>query len=231
MSLKEKVKNLSKKEKDYVLVSGILGDGCLLGHWIYHTHTTPQRDYVKFKEQLFRCLNLEVKTQYDFKRNTNFGEFTYSMVAVKPKKLSRLKDKDLKYYLKRLTPLSLMLWWLDDGSLIIHHKKNGTSVSRFGYLNTHSFDYQQHKLMVNFFKESYNIDLRVHKDTSTLNKQGKYFRLYFNATALRKLIDLVREWIEFIPESMKYKFNMKYFPTRNKNSKLFQEMYNFGTPV
>lgn len=229
MSLETLINKFSHKDIDYTLLGCVLGDGSLTGasNWIRIKHTNKQREYVEFKEALFQKLGLTTKSRYDFTVKTNLGAYEYSEVNVKPKSLGRIKGKSLEYMLKRITPLGLLLWWLDDGCLMVIPDVEDKSVRRFGYLNTQAFDYQQHLLLLKLFKDLFGLDLRIHKDVGGIKDSKKvYYRLYFNATNLRKFIDIFYDYIQYIPNSMKYKLNMGYFKNRMLRSEEFMR-YNF----
>lgn len=127
-----------------------------------------------------------------------------------------------------LTPLGLLLWWLDDGSMIVHEKRNGQSIARFGYLNTQAFDEITNRRLSNKLFDKFGLEVKVHVDRGSVSdKNATYHRLYFNASALRELIDTVRDDIANVPLSMTYKLNMQYRPNRLKSSDLFSRRYNF----
>lgn len=210
-----------------ILSGCILGDGYVLINRIITSHTTPQRDYVSFKHQWFSGLGLSSRTRMDYWRNTSFGRFQYSEVSViMPNKyLIPQSPVDL---VGELNPFGLLIWWLDDGSLTVSHKKNGTSVSRFGYLNTQAYDKDTNEQLSTSLQQRFGIETRVHKDVgSGIVPNAIYYRLYLNATNMRKLIDIVRDMIDYIPKSMLYKLNMQYTPNRTRNSSDFAKLYNF----
>ena len=53
-----------------------------------------------------------------------------------------------------------------------------------------------------------------------------YYRLYFNATALRLLIDIVRPYLWLVPRDMRYKLHMDYRPTKLSTSAEYIKRYN-----
>ena len=228
MSLKTLINKFSDKEVDYTLIGCLLGDGSMRGasSRVRISHTNRQRDYVKFKEEVFSNLGCKVSSKYDYWQDTTFGRYEYSSVDIRPKSVSRIKEKSLEYLIKRVTPLGLLFWWLDDGSLTVSTKKNG-SICRFGYLHTQSYDYQQHLLLVKLLKELFELDVKINKDIGGVNDKHKvYYRLYFNATNFRKFIDIFYDYIQYIPDCMKYKLNMKYVKNRLLNSEELMR-YNF----
>ena len=65
---------------------------------------------------------------------------------------------------------------MDDGSLC---KSKG---NRWGKLCTECFNYEEHILLKKYFKEKWDIDVKITKE------KNKYYFINFNATALRKFI-------------------------------------------
>ncbi len=88
--------------------------------------------------------------------------------------------KDLK-----LNPLSLAVWFMDDGS------KSRSSI----YLNTQQFTKNEQCQLINILKRDFNID-------STLNKDKVYFRIRIRTGSIQKFINLVQQ---FVLEEFKYK--------------------------
>ena len=219
----------SKKEIHYALLGNLLGDAYLrkninTQHWVESVHTNNQREYVIWLKNLYESWGLRTTSRFDFKRKTNYGEFTYSQVSCKLQTNRHVEhnrlynDKGIKYFSKyvanRINVFGLLLWWLDDGSLTIHKKSNG-SISRHGSLATNNFDYESQIRIQKMFKERFDIDVKIYK------AKKETFYIYFNATNFRKFFDLLRPYLHMIPTSMMYKFNMQYVENRLKESKSF----------
>jgi hypothetical protein len=130
--------------------------------------------------------------------------------------------------LESINILGLLFWYLDDGTLCVHFQEN--KCSRFAYLNTQSFSKEENIMIQKMFKDRFDIDTKIHKDSSGFEKYNykTYYRIYFNATNFRKFYDLVRSYLQFIPEEFYYKFDMKYFPNRIKANSEYAQMYNLS---
>lgn len=219
----------SKKEIHYALFGNLLGDAYLrknltTQHWVESVHTNKQKEYVIWLKDLYENWGLRTTFRFDFKRKTNYGEFTYSQVSCKLQTNRHVEHNRLynnenvkyfsKYVAKRINVFGLLLWWLDDGSLTVHKKEN-KSISRHGSLATHSFDFDSQLRIQKMFKDRFEINVNIYK------AKNKTFYIYFNATNFRKFFDLLRPYLHFIPSSMMYKFNMQYVENRVKDSKLF----------
>ena len=98
-----------------------------------------------------------------------------------------------------LTPLSLAVWWMDDGCLSIYKPKG----ERYGKLCTHSFTLRENELIKKYFSVVWNIECKI-----KIEKQ-KYYFIRFNATEMKKLINIIYPYVLEIP-SMVYKIDMQY---------------------
>lgn len=215
--------------KDGVVSGMILGDGHLNTKYplLELSHTMPQANYLLFKLSLARQFGYEVKRRNNTTKNTSFGIFTYCTGVIKGGDILKFYGMSLNMLLKELNPLGLLVWWLDDGTLTVHQKQN-LSISRFGYLNTQGYGYDGNLLIQQSLFEKFGLETAIHIDSKSGNiTKSNHYRIYFNATNLRRLIDLVREFIPWVPKDMLYKFNMRYVINRLVDSEQFAEFYNF----
>lgn len=233
--MKEYFKNFTEKDISYMLYGFFLGDGSYRNGTLTIRHTNKQKFYVLWIKEICDILNLKYKIKLDFAMNTTLGEFTYSDIRIKvPKRfyfetLNKCFDGNnkkiiSKYVLNNINIFGLLLWYLDDGALII--SKKGYKTKRFAYFNTQCFTYDEHLLIQDFFKKSFNIDVRIHTDHSGIYKNKRYYRIYINAENFKKFFDLVRPLIKYIPKDFYYKFDMKYEINRLHSSKENAEKYN-----
>lgn len=214
--------------KDGVISGMILGDGNLKKGSITLRlcHTAPQREYLIFKLRLAEQLGFGTTLYRDCVMNTNLGPYLYSTGTVYGGDLYRFYTMSFEELVGNINPLGLLLWWLDDGCLNIHQKANG-SVSRFGYLNTQSYGLDGNNYIRSKLLEVFGIESTVHIDSKSGLAKSDHYRLYINATNFRRLIDLVREFIPWIPFTMIYKLNMRYVKNRIIESEYLTEHYNF----
>lgn len=214
--------------KDGMMIGMILGDGHLRADTpkLELLHTSTQAKYLSFKLSLAEQVGYTVKRYRDAVKNTNLGLYSYSTGSITGSDIQKFYNVPLNTLLQELNTLGLLLWWLDDGSLIVHHKQN-ESISRFGYLNTQGYGFGENQLIRQKLFEKFKIESNIHIDSKSGFAKSDHFRIYLNATNLRRLIDLVREFIPWIPKDMLYKFNMKYVTNRLVNSEQFVELYNF----
>lgn len=213
------------------IASQILGDGSFRkdGSGILSVaHTRPQFDYLTWKAQIASGLNLKVSLYKPRLANSSFGIYEIQEAIVWLKDLAWVGGLSAEELVDKLDPFGLLLWWLDDGCMVVHEKKNGTSVSRFGYLGTEAFDKETNQRLSSILFAKFGLLSAVHIDRGgVVSPDAVYYRLYFNATAMRQFIDIVRPWLHLVPASVKYKFNMQYRPTRLSTSEEYTRLYNF----
>ncbi len=97
--------------------------------------------------------------------------------------------------LKFLDPLSILLWYLDDGTLSRKIEMR---------LCTKAYSLPEHKTMKVYFWKKYRIETKIAKFTHKHTGKTYYF-LRFNKNNSKKLNSLFEPFINDIPECMKYK--------------------------
>nr|AYQ94215.1 hypothetical protein [Borodinellopsis texensis] len=123
----------------------------------------------------------------------------HSIVTVK----NRLKIQ--RSWLNHLTPLSLMCWWLDDGSLIGNGRK--------GIICTDSFSRSEVEILRKYLQVVWKIEttvsIRKIKEKSNRNiEERMVFRLSISTTPLK---DFLRIFLQYIPtKEMIYKVCLLY---------------------
>lgn len=211
------------------VASQILGDGYVdkRVNTLLMTHGQQWVEYLLWKQRILLSLGFCTSDIKIRPEETTFGH------QVKATMLTRIPVETTIYnspteLVYRLNSLGLLLWWLDDGYLSVHEKKNGTSVSRFGYLCTENFDEATNWEIVAALFNHFGLQCNVHVDKGgILGKNMRYYRIYLNATMMRLLIDIVREHIPHVPSCMLYKLNMGYRPNRTLSSVEHSLRYNF----
>nr|YP_009710006.1 putative LAGLIDADG homing endonuclease [Coleochaete scutata]QFU80111.1 putative LAGLIDADG homing endonuclease [Coleochaete scutata]QIQ23019.1 putative LAGLIDADG homing endonuclease [Coleochaete scutata] len=94
-------------------------------------------------------------------------------------------------WLNHLTPLSLAIWWLDDGSIISRGRK--------GVLCTDGFDEDSVKLLANYLEVVWNVYTHVgpiKRDRKDGNCSKKlYYRLWFGTEELKKFLRIILPYV------------------------------------
>lgn len=175
---------LSKNVKDIILGS-VLGDGSLKLHPDYANarfafrHSEKQSDYFWWKvNQLKEISGKKFAWRQTKDGKDGWGTVKYQFCSralpalteifelTHPKKKFLIRRK----WLNLLTPLSLAIWWQDDGSIISNGRK--------GVLCTDGFSELEVKRLQQYLKVVWGIHVTVGPGTKERNR----FRLWFGST-------------------------------------------------
>ena len=214
--------------KDGIIAGMVLGDGHLIRaqRALSLVHCIDQLHYLQFKISLANQLGFSGRCFRNTIKRTNLGLRSYCSGSITGSDISKYYAYTLPDLLQNLNPLGLLLWWLDDGCLSIHHKQTG-SVSRFGYLNTQGYGLDGNSVISQILLQKFGLETTIHIDAKSGFAKQDHYRLYLNAINVRRLIDLVREFIPWIPKNMLYKLNMQYVINQNPESPYLAAHYNF----
>jgi len=203
--------SLSDRCKEIILGS-LLGDGSLKINSDYKNARFSFRHSEKFQKYFFWKVNelKEISGEKCFWKEKD-GMLRYQSLALESlTEIYNFTHKKNKLTIKRkwlnlMTPLSLAVWWMDDGSLI----KN----SRQGVFCTDSFDLKSQKILAQYLLKVWNIKTKIGK-----NRKKEYYRLYIHSTEeLKKFLKII---LPYIPvEEMLYKVILLY------NDSLFQQRW------
>lgn len=213
---------LTSSELDGILYGTLLGNASLNkanknGNYnLTLSHSPKQKEYLEFKKELLSKIS---HVKFSFKEinftnksngksyKTYYYHSNYLRYFTKKAKVFYTKDRKkvvTRKILNKLTPLGIALWWMDDGSLCIHRRKDRGTVQRTAILATCSFSLEEHDTIIKYFKEKWDINLKV---------------AYVGSKAKRKPVIRIpmkefgkfKEIIEpYIIPSMKYKIDCKY---------------------
>lgn len=216
-----KIKKLKSSELDGAIFGTLLGDASLNktsinGNYnLTLTHSPKQKEYLEFKKNLLEQIS---HVNFTFKQTTSFNKkmqkdyTTYYYYTNYLKYFTKLHDIFYKNsnkivtakILNKLTPLGLALWWQDDGSLVIHTRKDRGTVQRTATLATCSFSLEEHELIIKYFKDTWNINCKLGSVTNGINN---YNVIRFPMKEFTKFVEIVKP---FIQSSMYYKIDFKY---------------------
>ena len=180
--------SLSKVQKS-LIVGSLLGDGymrCKTNAHLQITHSIRQKTCVDWKYQLIKEFVITPPKQYQGNGNRvgyrfftrSLPQFTgfYHQFYPNGKKII---PRDIQ-----ITPLTLAVWFMDDGSR--SHKS--------WYLNTQQFSINDQKFLVNVLQKKFGLNAKMDKDK-------KYFRLRFpveDTKSFKKIINnLVIPFFEY----------------------------------
>lgn len=209
-SRKELMKvDLSERCREIILGS-ILGDGSLKRYVGYKNarisirHSEKQSEYFYWKAQQLS----EVATPRSIKRLTPTGNsksHKLQFVSAALPSLTMIHKHSYfkntlhitRYWLNCLSPISLMIWWLDDGSIV--------GGGRQGVICTDGFSKEGVERLCRYLDVVWNVKCRV----GPIDKDGRvYYRLWFSTNQLKNFLRL---FMGYIPvKSMLYKVCLRY---------------------
>jgi len=184
---------LTKIQKEYLL-GALLGDDALFRKKeetypsLKVVHSAKQKDYVFWKYNIWedivlsgvKKINVWVKNKkystfrFYTREHPAFLHFYNLFYKNGPKRLSR-------EILNNLTPFSIAIWYMDDGTYI---KSRGRS-----WIATNSFSYQEHLIIQEYFKEKWNLPTTVGTSDS-----GTHY-LKFNTGNTIKFLKIIEKYI------------------------------------
>lgn len=118
-------------------------------------------------------------------------------------KKNRVKIR--RTWLNSMTPLSLAIWWLDDGRIIGNGKR--------GVFCTDCFSKEENKLLKNYLFVVWKIEVSIGLVKRTYKgKTKEIYRLYLNTTSLKKFFRIIMPYTPRL-SSMIYKYCILYKDT------------------
>lgn len=202
----ERTKTLTNKEIELtqiqleVLYGSLLGDMSLDTNW---KNTRPtisqggeQEEYFDHKCNIFKNLIGKPSKEDRYDKRTDKWYRKYSVRFLTNPIYNKIKEElypngiktITKDYLEKITPRSLAFWFMDDGT-------------NSGTIATNCFSLSECKLIVQWFKEKWNIECSIQKSKNAVDRQ---YLVYIKKQSRPIFYNLVIPY--FIP-SMLYKLN------------------------
>lgn len=186
-----------------ILYGTLLGDGYITklnyGYAIYYRfeveHTIKDKGYVDWLyDELSIIFNNRARTRH---RHSNLGQrgirsTSLSLYSKMHEVFRSLREEIYpegrktisQRWLNKLTPLSLAVWYMDDGTY--HINKNTIEIA------THSFSLAEHHLMQQYYKQVWDIDVAISQSN---RGQRKQYYLYFPRDEAAKLLSMIHPYI------------------------------------
>ena len=191
-----------------MLTGMAIGDGHIQpsGHFSIQ-HCLKQFEYLKFKTDLIS------KT---LQRPINIHEgvingYSWCKIVICHEYFRRIRkilydDSGKKIITPALlnmlkTPMALLCWYLDDGSLTIHKKSKSELIkSRELFLSTENFNYDDNMVLARWFKNEFDVVFGVYH-------YKNYYRLKCNCSNAVRFFELLPNTL---PSCMAYKINLRF---------------------
>lgn len=205
--------NLFNSDQISVLIGSLMGDGHITKNYVYYEeHSIHQKDYLLFKSNL---LNKHITF-----RDRKF--LSCSLTFRSTAQLTALRElfyidgvKCVKNVLNYLNPISLAMWYIDDGNLKYQTKNGKKYLSGFS-LNTQGFSYEENVLIKNWFNTNYGIALTI----TQAKRHNNYYLNCYNKSGYDKFFKLISEYVPNCMYSYVYngrlvhKLPEKYIPKK-----------------
>jgi hypothetical protein len=196
------IKSFLSENYKAIILGSILGDGSLKIHPPYQNARFSFRHSIRQKEYFFwkvgKLKEISGTLNHWFQKADGYGgeKLRYQSRAIESlTELYRLthnggRIKIRRRWLNQLTPLSLAIWWLDDGSLIVN--------SRRGVLCTDPFSYDEQELLQKYLSVVWGVRVHIAKTARIRDeKRTEYYRLWFRSSEeLQKFLRLVLPYVK-----------------------------------
>ena len=184
-----------------IIFGSLLGDGSLKIHKGYTNarfsfrHSIVQKNYFLWKANQLKEISA---AKYVFQQKADgFSKnekMRYQSCALPElTELYQITHKQHKFVVKRrwlniMTPLSLAVWWCDDGSIVGNARK--------GVLCTDGFDELFVKRLAKYLEVNWNLKTHVGAvSRSRESKKEKYYRLWFSTEELKKFLRIILPYV------------------------------------
>jgi IS1 family transposase len=198
-----------RKENKAILLAMCLGNGHIFKYdncksiGISLCHSVKQEDYFIWKVEKLRSILGGSKNKIRYFNNNGHPGIGWSKVhryfrVIRNWLYNNNSKKITKHILNKLTPESIAIWWMDDGSMYKKlNPKTGQIKAIEGILSTYISE-EDNQIIIDYFNKTYNIQFKLVKSKNS-------FRLRLNTTEARKFADLIKP---FMHESMLYKIDI-----------------------
>jgi recombination protein RecA len=171
------------ERQEAIIIGCLLGDGsmrCKTNALLEINHSIRQMEYVEWKYNEFK----ELVSTKPHKRFGNAGRIAYRFTT---RSLPELTEIYRKFYQSgkkiipndlKLQPLSLAVWFMDDGC------KSYRAI----YLNTQKFNIKEQHQLALLLKQQFDI-------RTSLNKDKKYYRLRIAVSSVRKFLEVIAPYL------------------------------------
>lgn len=197
-----------------ILLGLLLGDGYIDPRGqIQIKHCESQKEYCEFKAKLLHsvCGGKDIKVYHQVLdgKKCKFKKDIYNYYGFKKQSKHFKTIRDLLYpnekkkftkeVLSYLQPISIALWWMDDGCLSRRKLKDGSPGSYMLRLYTYT-DKEETELIKQFFLEKYNVNWNVVKADGSATQ----YMLRCGVNEGRKFLNIIRNIVLKVP-CMAYK--------------------------
>ena len=195
------IKSFLSDQCKEIILGSLLGDGSLRIHKPYKNarfsfrHSIHQKEYFFWKVSKLKEISGESNVWEQKADGLGGKKIRYQSLALESlTELYRLTHKNDRIIIKRkwlnkLTPISLAVWWLDDGSIIANGRK--------GVFCTDSFSLKDQKLLAQYLYRVWRLKVSIGKIVRERNGERKeYYRLWIRSSEeFKKFLRIILPYI------------------------------------
>jgi len=205
-----KMKTKINKDSRNLLIALLLGDGTISNNYVFKlSHGYKQKEYLEWKIDLLKKHGLKNNglKSYISTSGYNKGDLVYyTQLSIIPfiKLLRRVMYKPKKTLantriLKRLTPLGLAIWFMDDGHINWSKRKDG-SIKGFYIKISLCEPKKDVQVIIDYFKEIWDIKFYMFHEGRIKDS----YSICASTKQAKKFIKIIEKYVNEIP-SMQYK--------------------------
>ncbi len=191
------LKHFTVKQREY-LFGSLLGDDCLIKGkarkypYLSVAHSVKQREYVEWKYNIWKQIvpggikrNVSIKTPFGVSHTGRFHAAAHPDFTEFFKMFYQNGGKIVSAeILRNLTPFSLAVWYMDDGS---YDRYRGRI-----RIATNSFSLEENNLIKSYFEEAWGIGANI---GTTYTNGRRYPYIWFNTEDTIKFFNIIKHHI------------------------------------
>lgn len=168
------------------------------------THGEAQLDYLKLKQHMFGEDNFAIyEGKSGYCDNVVYRGSLVMDVNVSNHVLNDCYSNGKKIItqsmIDKITPMSLALWYMDDGS--IKHRSANDSNNPNIVLSTCGFTKEENEILIDMLQNKFGVEANLRKE------KDKYWSIYITVKGTKVFLDIIKD---YIPACMKYKTVEEY---------------------
>lgn len=183
-----------------IVLGSLLGDGSLKIHKGYANarfsfrHSKIQEEYfdwkVKHLQEISSSSCVFVQKPDGFSKNEKLRYQSCALESLTD--LYRLTHKQKRFriyrtWLNQMTPLSLAIWWCDDGSIVGNGRK--------GVISTDGFDEKSVQILARYLQVVWKVNAHIGTRKQERGTRPIYYRLWMGTEELKKFLRLILPYI------------------------------------
>ena len=186
---------LTEKQKA-IIVGNVLGDGGIYNHsnpdgkssYFYMKQSQRYKDYVFWLHGELRSICPTFPKEKSNGQWYFYSKYLDNLTTIRKtfyRGRVKIVPRNIKQWL--VSPLSLAIWYMDDGSLDFRPKDH----YNFAF-STNAFTIEENKLLVNVLRENFGIESSIQ---TPLCRGVRYPEIYIGVAGRDKFLSLVRPYI------------------------------------